>query len=550
VPQAGSEIAMGGGTAAGRDVSRRRRLALLLLVAAAIYAVPLGWGSGPSRDWAYDEPTPPEILPQAFEQGSSWPLRYPPLHRHLLRGLFAATLPVADWAAAAVGSDRFTVLQWIGRASTLPFALATLGLVFALGRRLGGERAGWLAALGWLGVAPQAFYAKTMNLDAPYVAWFALSLWFFLDFRRHGRRRDLVGYALAGAAAILTKDQAYGLYLLPTLAIVGWIFAEHRARREPVGRALRATLLDARLGSAAAALALAFAVVYRVWNGFDGLVHHVTEMTGERAMGRFRLVENDPAGHLELAWRSVHNLAFCLGWIGAALAAAALVREAARLRARGRTPADRRTLELLLFPLSYYLGFISVIRYSYDRFFLPVALVLVLLVGRLLAAVLDRARGRGERARRLAAAGVALALGYGVARSVTVDYLMLVDRRYDVERATPRSAWVVGLAGSESQLPAVDDKAPLFRYRRRTCERLQGVDFIVLQPFFVGGGFMGDLLREGLESGRLGFRRVELPTRAAPRWLIDPGRALTNLGYVDLDTWLYRRDPALACRGL
>jgi 4-amino-4-deoxy-L-arabinose transferase-like glycosyltransferase len=539
---------VGGATESRETIVRRRRLAWLLLVAAVIYAVPLGWGTGVERDWAYDEPTPPEILPRAFENGASWPLRYPPLQRHVLRALLAAALPAAEWAAAASGAELYDVLQRVGRAATVPFALATLGLVYALGRRLGGDRAGWLSALCWLGVAPQAFYAKTMNLDAPYVAWFALSLWFFLDFRRHGRRRDLVGYALAGAAAILTKDQAYGLYVLPTLAVVYWLFAERRARGESVRLALQGTLSDARLWSAAAALALAFAVVYRVWNGLDELVAHVREMTGYRAMGRFQSVDNDPAGHVALAGKSVGNLVFCMGWAGAALAAAALVREAMRWRSRERTPSDRRAVELLLFPLSYYLFFLSVIRYAYDRFFLPVALVLALLVGRLLAAALTRARARGERARRLAAAGVALTLGFGVARSVAVDYLMLVDQRYEVERATAGEAWVVGLAGSKSQLPAVDDKAPLFRYRRRPCERLQGVDFVVLQPFFVDGGFMGERLREGLESGRYGFRRVELPTRDAPRWLIDTRGAVTNLAYLNLETRLFRRDVSLPCR--
>ncbi|MCM2268992.1 MAG: glycosyltransferase family 39 protein [Thermoanaerobaculia bacterium] len=538
--------AVGAVLGAGARV-RRRRFVLLFLVASLLYAVPFWWGLAPGRDWAYDEPTPAEIVPAAFEGGGAWPLRYPPLHRHLLRPLLLVALPAATWASDTFGIELATVLQALGRAATVPFALATLALAFVLARRLGGERAGWLAALFWLGVAPQAFYAKTMNLDAPYLAWFALSLLFFVEFRRHGRRRDLVGYALAGAAAILTKDQAYGLYVLPTLAVVYWLVAERRARGEAPARAVWGALSDPRLWSAALALALAFAVVYRLWNGLEELVVHVREISGWRAMGRFQSVENSVAGHLLLAVKSGRNLLFCLGWAGAALAAAALVREAVRARSPRRAPRDRRAVELLLFPLSYYLCFISVIRYAYDRFFLPVAFVLALLVGRQLAAAL--ARLRRPRALRLAKAAVALALGYGVARAAAVDYLMLVDQRYDVERVTA-GARSVGLAGSESQLPRVDAKAPLWRYRRRACRHLDGVDYVVLQPIFVGGGFIGNRLREGLTSGRYGYRRVDLPERSVPRWLLDPRKVATNLSYLSLETWLFERDPALSCSEL
>lgn len=542
-----SEAKVGAVLEAGAPV-RRRRLVLLFLAASLLYAVPLWWGLGPGREWAFDEPRPAEIVPGAFERGGAWPLRYPPLHRHLLRPLFLVALPAATSVSDAFGVELATVLQALGRAATVPFALATLGLAFVLARRLGGERAGWLAALFWLGVAPQAFYAKTMNLDAPYLAWFALSLLFFVEFRRHGRGRDLVGYALAGGAAILTKDQSYGLYVLPTLAVVYWLFAERRARGESPARAVQGALSDARLWSAALALALAFAVVYRVWNGLEELVVHVREISGWRAMGRFRSVENSVAGHLLLAVKSGRNLVFCLGWAGTALAVAALVREAVRARSPRRGPLDRRAVELLLFPLSYYLCFISVIRYTYDRFFLPMAFVLALLVGRLLAAAL--ARPRRSPMRRLVVLAVALALGYGVARGAAVDYLMLVDQRYEVERIAGGAARTVGLVGSASQLPRVDDRAPLWRYRRDACRKLAGVDYVVLQPFFVGGGFIGDRLREGLTSGRYGFRRVELPERSVPRWLLGPRKVATNLSYLNLETWLFRRDPALPCSEL
>lgn len=531
--------------ARAREGGRTKWLAGLFLAAALLYAVPLWWGLDVGRHWVYDEPRASSVLPKAVDSDATWPLRYPPLHRWLLAGLYAVVLPAARWTSAAWDVPLPVVLQVVGRAATVSMALATLALVFALARRLGGERAGWLAALFWLGVAPQAYYAKTMNLDAPYLAWYALSLLFYVDFRRHGRGRDLVGFALAGAASILTKDQAYGLYVLPTGVILYGIFAERRARGLSRARALAGTLVDARLWSAAAAFGLAFAAVYRVWSGLDRFLAHVREISGWRAMERYREFENTLAGHFDLARMSGANLAFCLGWAGLALAGLALALEGRRIAGRDRTADDRRAAELLLFPLSYYLVFISVVRYSYDRFFLPVALVLALLVGRSLAALLPKIRR--TRDRTLATLAVVAALGYGVARSAAIDVSMLVDQRQRIERILDGGGRSVGLAGLGRQLPRVDDRAPVFRFKRQTCEQLTGVDYVVLQPAHLGEG-LGERLRRGFESGDYGFRRVEVPRLDVPRWLVDVEAASTNLAWINLETWLYRRDPARPCR--
>ena len=62
------------------------------------------------------------------------------------------------------------------------------------------------------------------NLDVPYLFWFALSFYFYANVVKRNRPGDLYGYAVAATLAICTKDQAYGLYLLPTLhiALLAW----------------------------------------------------------------------------------------------------------------------------------------------------------------------------------------------------------------------------------------------------------------------------------------------------------------------------------------
>jgi hypothetical protein len=95
------------------------------------------------------------------------------------------------------------------------------------------------------------------------------------------------------------------------------------------------------------------------------------------------------------------------------------------------TPANRRvTLWLALPVASYYLGFINVVLYNYDRFMLPVCLVLSLFAG----LAWDRwlswdGRGRTWRA---AAAGAVFAVT--LLYAATVDVVMLRDSRYAVER--------------------------------------------------------------------------------------------------------------------
>ncbi len=403
-----------------------------------------------------------------------------------------------------------------------------------------GVRAALLSALVWLGVAPQAFYAKTMNLDAPYVFWFALALEFFTRLEPEIRARHLVGFALAGGAAILTKDQAGGLFVLPTLLILAWIYRAARARGASALVAIRRTALDPRLAGAAAALVLLVAVVYRLWNGFGELEAHLREMSSWNAVGRYQESPNTLAGHLQVAGRSGLNLAFCMGWAGLGVGVAAAGRELWRSRSSA-SPA----LALLAFPLSYYLIFISSIRFSFDRFFLPVAFVLALFAGGGLASVLERSPPGPSR--RWRASAVALLLAYGISRAVAVDISMLFDPRVAAEREVAGKGRAVALAGIESQASPNFDRVFMFRLKNRACPQLADARFVAFQPL-VGRGPVAARVLSGLESGAFGFRRVTLPRFDPPRWLYDPQPETSNLAWIDEPLWLYERDPSRACR--
>lgn len=515
-------------------------LALILLFGLTLYAIPLGWGLGIGKEWAFDEPKIRQVAPEMFQSGMSWPRRYPPLHRHLLSALAITTRPLAEAASRSTGLELELLLQGLGRAFTLPFALGTLFLTFSVARRLFGVRAALLSALVWLGVAPQAYYAKTMNLDAPYVFWFALALEFFTRLQLEIRARHLVGFALAGGAAILTKDQAGGLFVLPALLILTWFYRGALARGAGVLVAVRKTLFDPRLAGAAVAILLLVAVVYRFWHGFGELEAHLREISSWRSVGRYQDSPNTLGGHLQVARQSWLSLAFCMGWAGLGVGVAAAGRELWRSRSSA-SPA----LALLAFPLSYYLIFISSIRFSFDRFFLPVALVLALFAGGLLASLLERSRPGPPR--RWRACAVALLLAYGISRAVAVDVSMFFDPRVAAERRVAGKGPAVVLVGAESQAPHGFDRVFMFRLRSRACPQLEDAQFVAFQPL-VGRGPAAARVLSGLESGAYGFKRVTLPRFDPPRWLYDPQPETSNLAWIDEPLWLYERDPSRACR--
>jgi len=99
---------------------------------------------------------------------------------------------------------------------------------------------------------------------------------------------------------------------------------------------------------------------------------------------------------------------------------------------------------LLVSAVSYYLTFIAIVMYHYDRFFIGICLVLAIAAG----AWLDRWTRVGVPYRRLRRAVVAIAVVYGAARVVSLDALMISDSRYYVEH------WLVRRISADTQIAA------------------------------------------------------------------------------------------------
>jgi hypothetical protein len=449
--------------AAPLDDVRQPRLwlAALLAVALALFATGIWWGMPHWVGWSGDE-MHPTSWPQAlsFQHYSGWHTRYPPLHFAVLQGL-SLPLRLGLSAAGVPVPERIVWLTFFARGLSLLLALATLVVVYRVGREIYDRRSALLTAAVVMCGAPFVYYAKMGNLDIPYIFWFALSLLFYVRILKHHRLRDYVLFALMAAAAVCTKDQAYGLYGLAPLPIL-WSLARREHRDRGVLGGLGRALIDRRFLAAAGAAAIGFAVFQMLWN-WNRFALHVRLLLGPMS-DNYQDYENSPEGHEALLTLFLRQIAFCmnpaLALVGIAGVAWMLWRGFKRPAGAGDEPFLIGSLVFLI--VSYYATFLSLILFSYDRYILPIALLLAFPAGRLLGA-LAAPGGRLVALRRTA---VAALFGYSLLYAASVDARLLADSRYDVE------AYVREHAGNLRSAVAVGRRKHVPRFQWIPWERM------------------------------------------------------------------------------
>ena len=422
------------------DPIHRRAVAAVVSLSLLVYGYAIWWGL--PVGWAQDEIGPTDVLTgleRRFSGGWSF-LRYPPLHFFVLTAAYAPILLLAKAGLVDVYSDAtVATLATIGRTLSVAMGMGTTALAYHAGRMAATPRAGVLAALVWTLVLPAAFYAKTVNLDVPSTFWLALSLIGYLRAIQTGTTAAHVLFGAAAAAAVCTKDQTYGFYAAPALHL-----AALAARRRAAG--LRA------LAAGAAAGLVAFAIGQNVIFNPYGFIRHVESITGGSSEA-YRFVDSTSAsGQLWLLQRAGWQMVWSLSWPGALWVIAAVA------AALADAPYRRFLLALTLCALSYYVTFIGVVGYHYDRFFIPVCLVLAVPAGRLLDRVLT------PPAPRLRAAAIAAVLVYMAWRTASVSALMAADGRYDTESwlATHvRRGTTIATVEFPSSLPRLTRYAPV-----------------------------------------------------------------------------------------
>jgi hypothetical protein len=251
-----------------------------ILAASLILNVAGVWWGLPGGSWAPDELTPTLVIGGATRGFSNgWFDRYPPFHYYMLTLAFSPLLLLERLGRVDLGAvTPYALLALIGRLVSVAAGVGTLLAIYTCGARAFGKRAGVLAAAMFAVVTPFVYYAKTANLDVPYLFWFALSMVCYLRLLDGLALRDFIGLAACATLAICTKDQAYGLYLLMPLAIVHRMWQANReaGERHPLWRAL----FDRRLRWAAIVALVLFACVHNVAFNARGFWEHVRFITG------------------------------------------------------------------------------------------------------------------------------------------------------------------------------------------------------------------------------------------------------------------------------
>jgi 4-amino-4-deoxy-L-arabinose transferase-like glycosyltransferase len=504
-------------------------VALAAIACAALYAWPMAWDrpqhpateSDVAGDYTW---APDEIVPSAVIEGlgrrfsGGWHSKYPPFHYVILAAAYA------PWLGQAPSAARTEALIAAGRVVSVAMAVGIVILVYLCGRELYGPAPALFAALVAGLAAPLAYYAKTANVDVPYLFWFAGALLFYLRALAGKRTRDCVALAVCAAAAVATKDQAYGLFVLAPLAFV----------RE----------LDRRLLAAAALAGAAYLVFTNALLNPSGFAAHVALITGA-ASRDFRMYERSAAGLLALAIDTGRAVVFVLGVPAAAAALLGLGLALARWR------ENRRLLATLAFPVGYWLAFLAVVLYLYDRFVLPIAIVLALFAGHALATLLARAR-----ARPLAIAAAAGVIAFSALRAFSMDVLMARDSRHGASawlHANAPPPTVVAAVGPLEYLPRLEG----LRWRRLgpSLDRLRQVapEVVVVNADFsrraIPGGSDAELYA-ALAAGQAGYRLARAEPRSETLPFLDlegprgdsPRRVHTNLDKVGPPIFIYVRE--------
>ena len=244
-------------------------------VAGALIVHAILWTLAP----VFSEPTPSPKIALALAAGREWMLGYPalpPLTPWLMQTVYAAT-------------HSITALEMLG-----PIMVAITGwLVFALARRIVGERQGAIAALVMVGVHPVAFPVGALDsviLQMPLVAGAVLAWWRAVT---EGNQRAwlLLGLTLG----LLPYAGALGIFLLAALA--GLTLATSTGRttllaNDSYGGALMALIVFT--------IVAAPRVAWLVTHGFSGLIEGTAAIEPIGAIPAYEAFGAAIGGHLGL----------------------------------------------------------------------------------------------------------------------------------------------------------------------------------------------------------------------------------------------------------
>jgi hypothetical protein len=400
----------------------------ILAAAAVLRLTGLAWGMPASDGWDDDGFAPRNFLTAlalTWKPGAYF--TYPPLHAILLA---IPSLPVAiiallhapNWTQSGMIGEitKPVYMTYFAGTARLVNLVMSLGIIACAGQMaqlIASRRAGLFAAAACALGVTLTYYSQVSNLDVPYLFWSMFSL---LTWMRGIATRDLSRFRwaiLLAAAAIATKDQAYGLFALsiPVLLIVwfardGWA----RAHAKEIAAAIaRPALL---------ALVLLLLLDGAITNP-SGFLRRLAYLTGP-ASHDFATYTNDIMGRLTLLTDMARFFTQGIAALGSALFVIGAVFCLMRVR-------KISVLVPLLAILSFTLCFNLVALRSDARFLLPQAVLASIFIG----IAVDKLVAMPERqTQRMAHTALAVIGLFALYACLGVDAAMLGDPRYDAEQ--------------------------------------------------------------------------------------------------------------------
>ena len=253
-------------------------------------------------------------LSQGFSKG--WHLRYPPFHLYVLTIAYSPVLiilffldllQVIDLNQFPIlyqqnSIDRFlfagySFLFYLGRLVTVLMGTSTVYAIYKCGREMYDEKSSLFAALLVTLSWPICFYSKTINLDIPYLFWFCFSLLYYLRILKFHRIVDYCFFAIAAVFSICTKDQAYALYILPTLMII-ISFYKFKKNQQP-NFSISQFVVEKNITIPLGTSIVLFCLIHNVIFNWTGVVKHFQLITGS-ASQNYQLFEASWSGYLKL----------------------------------------------------------------------------------------------------------------------------------------------------------------------------------------------------------------------------------------------------------
>jgi len=442
-------------------------LTWVLALAFAFRVVGVGWGLPASDGWDNDGVAPRDFLAglvQTFVPGKFF--TYPPLHL-LVLGIL--TLPVTVIALVRAPSltptdviheiikvPYMTVIAYAARATTIVLSLAVVYAIAKIAEELRGPRAGWCAAAVCAVNAPLTYYAKTSNLDVPYLFWSSLAMLALVRAVARREPRRLRTMAVCAGLALGTKDQAYALFIgcVPASCAL-WFLLDPWARAQ-ARRILR------ELGVAGLTVAGVVLVVDGVLFNPTGFRARVAFLIGP-ASQNFVNYTNDWAGRALIIRDSVALFDRFYPWafavfvlLGGVLVTTRGHRTQEAKFVAGSIPA--------LGALSFTVAFNCVARRTELRFLLPQALLLAVYAGIAIEALVFEVRA--TFARRVAQGAVGLAFAVAAFGCANVDANLLLDPRYACEawlQANVATGDTLEVYGLNVYLPRLPGRARITR---------------------------------------------------------------------------------------